>query len=196
MGALHFTLKVVGKNTKLFFSALKRLSSCCVGSLPSKCVSWSISLTRKTFSALKSQCCVFPVEPQRPNGKNIDLHKKWGFRRFQKECQKMREKCGEPHFSRIFCTLFAQKARFSGLFGHFLALFLESAETPLFVQTNVFAVWPLRLDRKYTKPVGILSSLNLHPSWKAKTENSSLTSEDCPGFPYKFVRGKTLVSTN
>ena len=35
-------------------------------------------------------------------------------------------------------------------FRHFSALFLESAETPLFVQINVFAVWPLRLDRKYT----------------------------------------------
>ena len=27
--------------------------------------------------------CVFPVEPQSPNGKNMNLHKKWGFRRFQ-----------------------------------------------------------------------------------------------------------------
>ena len=35
--------------------------------------------------------CVFPVEPQSPNGKNINLHKKWGFRRFQKECHKVRK---------------------------------------------------------------------------------------------------------
>ena len=99
---------------------------------------------------LHSYDCVFPVELQRPNGKNINLHKKWGFSRFQKECRKVREKCGEPHFLCIFCTLFVQKVRFSALFTHFLALFLESAETPLFVQINVFAVWPLRLDRKYT----------------------------------------------
>ena len=59
----------------------------------------------------------------------------------------------EPHFLCIFCTLFVQKVRFSALFVHFLALFLESAETPLFVQINVFAVWPLRLDRKYTTKV-------------------------------------------
>ena len=66
--------------------------------------------------------CVFPVEPQRPNGKNINLHKKWGFRRFQKECrkvpksaenrtfcaksvQKMCKKCGSPHFLALFGTL-------------------------------------------------------------------------------------------
>ena len=69
--------------------------------------------------------CVFPVERQSPNGKHIILHKKWGFRRFQKECQKV----GFPHF---------------------LALFLEPAETPLFVQINVLAVRALTLDRKYT----------------------------------------------
>ena len=38
-------------------------------------------------------------------------------------------------------------------FRHFLALFLELAETPPFVQINVFAVWPLKLDRKYTSLV-------------------------------------------
>ena len=91
------------------------------------------------------ELCVFPVEPQRPNGKNINLHKKWGFRR---ECQKVRR---TALFWRKKCTKNnAQKVRFSALFAHFLALFLESAETPLFVQINVFAVWPLRLDRKYT----------------------------------------------
>ena len=35
-------------------------------------------------------------------------------------------------------------------FAHFLALFLASAETPLFVQINVLPVRALRLDRKYT----------------------------------------------
>ena len=86
-----------------------------------------------------SYACVFPVEPQSPNGKNINLHKKWGFRRFLKE----RQKCGKPHFFAIFCT---KKGRFYALLG----LCLESAETPLFVQINVFAFWALRLDRKYT----------------------------------------------
>ena len=43
----------------------------------------------------------------------------------------LRKKCGSPHFSALFGTL-------SGIGG-----------TPLFVQINVFAVWPLRLDRKY-----------------------------------------------
>ena len=63
-----------------------------------------------------------------------NLHKKWGFRRFQKERQKVRK------------TLLVRKK--CG-FAHFLVLFLESAETPLFVQINVFAVRALRLDRKY-----------------------------------------------
>ena len=89
--------------------------------------------------------CVFPVEPQRPHGKNINLHKKWGFRRFQKECRKVRR-------NRTFCAKSAVKicAKSAVLrtFRHFSALFLESAETPLFVQINVFAVWPLRLDRR------------------------------------------------
>ena len=52
--------------------------------------------------------------------------------------------------NRTFCALFTQKKRFAVLFHTFLALFLESAETPLSVQINVLAVWALRLDRKYT----------------------------------------------
>ena len=51
-------------------------------------------------------------------------------------------KSAENHFLRKS----AQKVRFAALFG----TLLESAETPLFVQINVFAVWALRLDRKYT----------------------------------------------
>ena len=78
---------------------------------------------------------VFPVEPESPNGKNIQLHKKWGFPPIPERVPKS--------------ALFAgKKARKKCGFPHFLALFLESAETPLFVQINVFAVWALRLDRK------------------------------------------------
>ena len=39
---------------------------------------------------------------------------------------------------------------FSVLFRTFWHSFLESAETPLFVQIHVFAVLALRLDRIYT----------------------------------------------
>ena len=89
-----------------------------------------------------------------------------------------------------FYTLFAQKVRFSALFRYFLALFLESAETPLLVQINVFAVWPLRLDRKYTTLVkkhvpcfsvdeaksssGSLSLRQMPKSWKT-LENKAVT---------------------
>ena len=45
-----------------------------------------------------------------------------------------------------FCVKSARKMRFAAL----LALFLESAETPLFVHINAFAIWALRLDRKDT----------------------------------------------
>ena len=68
---------------------------------------------------------------------------------------KSAKKCGEPHFLRIF---YAESAVFR-TFPHFLALFLESAETPLFVEINVFAVWALRLDRKYTTPTPSRQSL-------------------------------------
>ena len=65
--------------------------------------------------------------------------------RVPEKCRKVRK----PHFLRIF-TYFLQK---SAVFRTFCAaaLFLESAETPLFVQINVFVVWALRLDRKYTR---------------------------------------------
>ena len=70
----------------------------------------------------------FPVEPQRPNGKNINLHKKWGFRRFQKERRKvpksaengtfcaffvhfLRKKCGSPRFSALFGVFFCFNRR-------------------------------------------------------------------------------------
>ena len=68
------------------------------------------------------------------------------------DSRKSAKKCGKPPFCVKKCALFTQKVRFSAL----LALFLESAETPLFVQINVFAVWALRLDRKYTRLVSHL----------------------------------------
>ena len=63
------------------------------------------------------------------------------------DSRKSAKKCGKPHFYRKKCALLCKKCGFP----RFLALFLESAETPLFVQINVFAVWALRLDRKYTR---------------------------------------------
>ena len=97
--------------------------------------SYSIA-TSSSSAPLELVRCVFPVEPQSPNGKNINVHKKCGFRRFQKEHQKVRKTALFAHFLRKKCG-----------FPHFLVLFLESAETTLFVQINVFAVWALRLDR-------------------------------------------------
>ena len=77
---------------------------------------------------------------------------KSGFRRFQKECHKVRKTALSVHF------LHTKRG-----FLHFLALFLESAETPLFGQINVFAVWALRLDRQYTT-LGVPEGVNL---WSA-----------------------------
>ena len=62
---------------------------------------------------------VFPVEPQRPNGKNINLHKKWGFRRFQKERQKVPKSAENRTFCAKSAQKSAQKVRFSALFGTF-----------------------------------------------------------------------------
>ena len=68
-------------------------------------------------------------------------------RKSAEKCRKVRRTALFAHFLCIFCA----KSAVLRTFRHFLALFLESAETPLFVQINVFAVWPLRLDRKYTR---------------------------------------------
>ena len=68
-------------------------------------------------------------------------------RKSAKKCRKVRRTALFTHFLCIFCA----KSAVLRAFRHFLALFLESAETPLFVQINLFAVWPLRLDRKYTR---------------------------------------------
>ena len=64
--------------------------------------------------------------------------------------------------NRTFCALFTHFLHKKCGFAHFLALFLESAETPLFVQINVFAVRALRLDRKYTN-----LGQNLLREWKS-----------------------------
>ena len=91
--------------------------------------------------------CVFPVEPQRPNGKNINLHKSG----VSADSRKSAEKCAKSAENRTFCEFFVHFLRKKCGSPRFSALFLESAETPLFVQINDFAVWPLRLDRKYTR---------------------------------------------
>ena len=67
-------------------------------------------------------------------------------RKSAEKCRKVRRTALFAHFLYTFCA----KSAVLRTFRHFSALFLESAETPLFVQINVFAVWPLRLDRKYT----------------------------------------------
>ena len=117
--------------------------------------------------------CVFPVEPQSPNGKNINLHKKWGFRRFQKECQKVRKTALK--------TPLLHKKRGSP---HFSALFLESAETPLFVQISVFAVWALRPHRKYT-------TLQTHGDYQVLLGSSLIES---PRRLWLFLRSLSLTS--
>ena len=64
-------------------------------------------------------------------------------RKSAEKCRKVRRTALFAHFLYTFCA----KSAVLRTFRHFSALFLESAETPLFVQINVFAVWPLRLDR-------------------------------------------------
>ena len=69
------------------------------------------------------------------------------------DSRKSAEKCRKVRRTALFAQKLYKKCAKSAVlrtFRHFSALFLESAETPLFVQINVFAVWPLRLDRKYT----------------------------------------------
>ena len=55
---------------------------------------------------------------------------------------------------RIFLTKSEASANFRMRknfgFAHFLALFVKSAETPLFAHFDVFVVWALRLESKYT----------------------------------------------
>ena len=83
-------------------------------------------------------------------------------------------------------ALFAQKVCKKCGFPHFLALILESAGTPLFVQINVFAVWALRLDRKYTTfGVEGLSSLALPENLQKSPQktNAGITKENKPENP-------------
>ena len=62
-------------------------------------------------------------------------------------------------FLRKKYAFFTQKVRFSALFG---TKFLVLAETPLFVQINVFAVWALRLDRNCTRASNYRGAIFLH----------------------------------
>ena len=69
------------------------------------------------------------------------------------DSRKSAKKCRKARKTALFVQKVRKKCAKSAVFRafrHFLALFLESAETPLFLQINVFAVWPLRLGRKYT----------------------------------------------
>ena len=92
------------------------------------------SLRRSQVCSVNDPDCIVPVEPQIPNGKNINLHKHWGFRRFQKEC-----------------AIFVQKVQFSAIFAPFGTL-AGIGGNPNFVLINVFAVWALRLERKDRRP--------------------------------------------
>ena len=71
---------------------------------------------------------------------------------FQAITRGIRNFCRANCFSKMFHTRFLHTFCASPQkcgFPHFLALFLESVETPIFVQINVYAVRALRLDRKY-----------------------------------------------
>ena len=83
---------------------------------------------------------MFRFEPQSLNSKSIKLRKKWGFRLFRKEHQKVGK-----------TALLAQKVRKKYGFGHFLVLFLESAEALLSAHFHVFALQALWLESKYTE---------------------------------------------
>ena len=89
------------------------------------------------------ESCVFPVEPQRTNSKNMNLHKKLGFPPIPQRVPKGAEKCGNPHFLRKNCAE-------SAVCRTFWHSFWNRRKPQLFVQIDVFAVRVLRLDRKYT----------------------------------------------
>ena len=55
-----------------------------------------------------------------------------------------------------FLYTFCAKNAVLRTFRYFLALFLESAETPLFVQINVFGRLASEARRKYTSLIGSL----------------------------------------
>ena len=75
------------------------------------------------------------------------------------------ERVSKSAENRTSCIKNAQKVRKNGGFPHFLALFVESAGTPLFLQINVFAVWALRLDRKYTIQVRFPEGPTIKKIW-------------------------------
>ena len=58
---------------------------------------------------------------------SVNLHKSG----VSADSRKSAKKCGKPHFLRKNCAVFFTQKKKSG-FPHFLTLFLESAETPLF----------------------------------------------------------------
>ena len=82
----------------------------------------------------------FPVEPQSPNGKNINLHKKVGFPPIPERAPKSAQ-----------TALFVQKVCKKCSFAHFFGALSGIGGNPTSVQISVFAVRALRLDRKYTK---------------------------------------------
>ena len=98
-----------------------------------------------------SKHCVFPFEPQSPNDKDLNLQKKWGFRRFQKECQKVRK-------TTLFCALIAQKGTVFHTFGH---SFWNRRKPHFFCRLVFLPFWALRLDRKYTKQASQTPSISL-----------------------------------
>ena len=114
--------------------------------------------------------------PGSPNSKHINLRQKWGFRRFQKESLKARE-----------TALFAYVLHEMRAFAHFWVLFLESVETPLFAQINVFAVWALWLELKFTIELqfpgltGFLSKDSLLPQPESDGKSADVGGGWCRG---------------
>ena len=113
-------------------------------------------------------------------------------RKSAKKCRKVRRTALFAHFLCIFCA----KSAVLRTFRHFLALFLESAETPLFVQINVFAVWPLRLDRKYTRLLQErrLQSTLYFSHRPSPLINSTLRTHTLQGVDFGSILGQVLVS--
>ena len=71
--------------------------------------------------------CVFPVDSQSPNGKNISLHKKVGFPPIPERVSKRAE-------NRTFCVKSAQKCGFQC----FLALFFSNRRKPHWLCRSMF----------------------------------------------------------
>ena len=91
----------------------------------------------------KVQKRVFPVEPQSPNGKINESAQKVGFPSIPKRVPK-------GAANRNFYALFTQKVWFSALFRTFWHSFWNRRKPHFLCRFIYFAVWALRLDRKYT----------------------------------------------